>query len=97
MTDDIGRVPWLISHSRRAMSIICQNIAISLATKAVFVVATAFGMASMWGAIAADVGVSLLVVANALRLLQTKHHTSDPRGGQTIGENMASGAIAHGH
>lgn len=71
MTDDIGKVPWLIGHSRRTMAIIHQNIGISIATKAVFVAATAFGMASMWGAIAADVGVSLLVVANALRLLNT--------------------------
>jgi Cd2+/Zn2+-exporting ATPase len=71
MTDDIGKVPWLIGHSRRTMSIIRQNISISLATKALFVGLTAFGMASMWGAIAADVGVSLLVVANALRLLHS--------------------------
>lgn len=49
MTDDIARVPWLIGHSRRTMSIIHQNIGISLATKAAFVVATAFGLASMWG------------------------------------------------
>lgn len=72
MTDDLAKVPWLISHSRRAMSIIRQNIGISLATKALFVGLTAFGLASMWGAIAADVGVSLLVVANALRLLRGK-------------------------
>ncbi len=69
MSDDIARVPWLISHSRRTLSVIHQNIAISLATKLLFVALTALGMASMWGAIAADVGVSLLVVANALRLL----------------------------
>ncbi len=97
MTDDIGRVPWLISHSRRAMSIIRQNIAISLATKAVFVVATAFGMASMWGAIAADVGVSLLVVANALRLLNGHHAESPPQGGDRVGDRLAEGALAHGH
>ena len=97
MTDDIGRVPWLISHSRRAMSIIRQNIAISLTTKAVFVVATAFGMASMWGAIAADVGVSLLVVGNALRLLNGHDAGSPPSGRGNVGERMAEGALAHGH
>ena len=96
MTDDIGRVPWLISHSRRAMSIIRQNIAISLVTKAAFVVATAFGMASMWGAIAADVGVSLLVVANALRLLNGHRAESPPRGGDRVGDRLAEGALAHG-
>ncbi len=72
MTDDIAKVPWLIAHSRATMSIIHQNIGIALTTKALFVALTAFGLASMWGAIAADVGVSLLVVANALRLLRTK-------------------------
>ncbi len=82
MTDDIGKVPWLIDHSRRTMSIIKQNIGLSLATKAVFVVATAFGMASMWGAIAADVGVSLLVVANALRLLQARDEHAQERMGE---------------
>lgn len=70
MTDDISKVPWLISHSRRTMSVIHQNIGLSLVTKAAFVAATALGVASMWGAIVADVGVSLLVVANALRLLK---------------------------
>ncbi|GGL58698.1 cadmium transporter [Wenxinia marina] len=97
MTDDIGKVPWLIGHSRRTMSIIHQNIGVSLATKAGFVVATAFGMASMWGAIAADVGVSLLVVANALRLLNGHEAGVPPSGGEQIGEQMARGALAHGH
>ncbi|RMC33187.1 heavy metal translocating P-type ATPase [Paracoccus alkanivorans] len=83
MTDDIGKVPWLIGHSRRTMAIIHQNIGISIATKAVFVAATAFGMASMWGAIAADVGVSLLVVANALRLLNTASREAPAEGGKS--------------
>ncbi|MGS4947643.1 heavy metal translocating P-type ATPase [Meridianimarinicoccus sp. RP-17] len=97
MTDDIGKVPWLIGHSRRAMTIIHQNIGISLATKALFVGLTAFGMASMWGAIAADVGVSLLVVANALRLLNGHRIKDGPSGGEPVGEQMAKGALAHGH
>lgn len=74
MSDDISRLPWLISQSRRTMAVIHQNITLSLVTKLAFALATAFGMASMWGAIAADVGVSLLVVANALRLLHAKEH-----------------------
>ena len=72
MTDDIGKLPWLIAHSRRTMNIIRQNIGVSLAVKALFAGLTAFGMATMWGAIAADVGVSLLVVMNALRLLRVR-------------------------
>ncbi|PHQ85322.1 MAG: heavy metal translocating P-type ATPase [Thalassobium sp.] len=97
MTDDIGKVPWLIGHSRRTMWIIRQNIGLSLATKAVFVGLTAFGMATMWGAIAADVGVSLLVVMNALRLLNGKADNGAPKGGEPVGETTAKGALAHGH
>jgi Cd2+/Zn2+-exporting ATPase len=55
------------------MSIIRQNITVALLTKALFVGLTALGMATMWGAIAADVGVSLAVVANALRLLKVEN------------------------
>lgn len=69
MSDDLSRVPWLIRHSRRALRIVRQNIVASLAIKAAFVVLTLLGQASLWAAIAADMGVSLLVVANALRLL----------------------------
>lgn len=97
MTDDIGKVPWLIGHSRRTMWIIRQNIGLSLATKAVFVGLTAFGMASMWGAIAADVGVSLLVVMNALRLLNGKADSGAPKGGEPVSKTAAKGALAHGH
>ena len=95
--EELGKVPWLIGHSRRAMTIIHQNIGISLATKALFVGLTAFGVASMWGAIAADVGVSLLVVANALRLLNGHQVEAGPSGGEPVGEQMAKGALAHGH
>jgi Zn2+/Cd2+-exporting ATPase len=78
MSDDIGKVAWLIRHSRRTMTIIHQNIGVSLAVKAIFAVLTVFGLASMWGAIAADVGVSLLVVANALRLLRSRRADALP-------------------
>ncbi|SFJ43194.1 heavy metal translocating P-type ATPase [Planctomicrobium piriforme] len=70
MADDVSRLPWLIEHSRRTLRIIRQNIAFSLAVKAVFVVLTFAGIASLWLAIAADTGASLLVVANGLRLLR---------------------------
>ncbi|KAB2943699.1 MAG: heavy metal translocating P-type ATPase [Hyphomicrobium sp.] len=70
MTDDVAKLPWLVRHSRRTLSIIRENIVFSLGVKAVFVVLTFAGMATLWGAIAADVGASLLVVANGLRLLR---------------------------
>ena len=70
MSDDLSKLPWLVRHSRRTLSIIRQNIALSLAVKAIFVALTFTGFASLWAAIAADMGVSLLVIFNALRLLR---------------------------
>lgn len=98
MTDDIAKVPWLIAHSRRTMMIIHQNIVASLAVKALFAGLTAFGMATMWGAIAADVGVSLLVVMNALRLLRSTddRHVRPPRGGEASGARLPAPSVAHG-
>lgn len=71
MKDDLSRLPWLIKHSRRMLNIIRQNIFTSLAVKALVFALTFFGLGSLWGAIAADMGVSLLVVSNALRLLRS--------------------------
>ena len=71
MTDDLSRVSWLIAHSHRTMRIIRQNITASLGVKAAFVVLTILGHANLWTAIAADMGVSLAVVFNALRLLHS--------------------------
>ncbi len=72
MTDDLQRLPWLVSHSRRTFGIIRQNIVFALGVKAAFVVLTFVGFATLWGAIAADVGASLVVVSNALRLLKAR-------------------------
>ncbi len=69
MSDDLSRLPWLVVHARRTLHVIRQNITVALGVKLVFVGLTFSGHASLWGAIAADMGVSLLVIANALRLL----------------------------
>lgn len=71
MSDDLSRIPWLIRHSRRTLAIIRQNIGFSLAVKALFVVLTFAGYSSLWAAIAADMGASLLVIFNGLRLLNS--------------------------
>ncbi len=70
LADDLGRLPWLIRHSRATLAMIRQNIALALLTKAIVLVLAVFGMATMWMAIAADVGTTLVVIANALRLLR---------------------------
>jgi Cd2+/Zn2+-exporting ATPase len=63
-----------VHHSRRTLSVIRQNVVFALSVKAVFMALTYFGLASLWGAIAADMGASLAVVLNGLRLLTP--HTS---------------------
>jgi Cd2+/Zn2+-exporting ATPase len=70
MSDDLAKLPWLIRHSRRVLRVIRQNIVFSLAVKAIFITLAVLGMATLWMAIAADMGASLLVVANGLRLLR---------------------------
>jgi len=72
MSDDLAQLPWLIGHARRTLAIVRQNIGFALAVKAVFVVLALLGQASLWAAIAADMGASLLVIANGLRLLQAR-------------------------
>jgi Zn2+/Cd2+-exporting ATPase len=66
-----SRLLWRLKvGARRAVALgIRMNIVLSLGVKALFVVLTFAGFASLWAAIAADMGVSLLVIANALRLL----------------------------
>jgi Cd2+/Zn2+-exporting ATPase len=70
MSDDLEKLPWLVRRSRRTLRVIRQNIVFALAIKALFVILTFAGMASLWAAIAADTGASLLVILNSLRLLQ---------------------------
>jgi Cd2+/Zn2+-exporting ATPase len=70
MSDDLDKLPWLVRHSRRVLRVIRQNIFFALAVKAAFIALAAFGLATLWMAIAADMGASLLVVANGLRLLR---------------------------
>ena len=68
MSDDLGRLPFAIELGRRTLRTIRQNIAIAIGLKLVFVVLATMGVATMWMAILADTGASLLVTANALRL-----------------------------
>ncbi len=70
MDDDLRKIPSFIRLSRRTAAILKQNIALALGVKALFLLITLSGHASLWMAVFADMGVSLLVVANGLRLLR---------------------------
>ncbi|EZI28527.1 heavy metal translocating P-type ATPase [Pseudomonas extremaustralis] len=70
MDDDLRKIPAFIRLSRQTSSILRQNIALALVIKAIFLVVTFLGLATMWMAVFADMGVALLVVFNGLRLLR---------------------------
>lgn len=70
MQDDLRKIPEFIRLSRRASSVLKQNIALAIGIKLVFFVLAFAGIATLWMAVFADMGASLLVVGNGLRLLQ---------------------------
>ena len=70
MKDDLRGIPEFIALSRRTSAVLWQNIALALGLKVVFFVLALLGVATLWMAVVADVGASLLVVANGLRLLR---------------------------
>ncbi|MFJ7144982.1 heavy metal translocating P-type ATPase [Pseudomonas protegens] len=70
MDDDLRKIPAFIRLSRQTSVVLKQNIALALVIKAIFLGVTFAGLATMWMAVFADMGVSLLVVFNGLRLLR---------------------------
>lgn len=74
MNDDLRRIPDLIRLSRKAHAVLWQNICLALGIKAAFLLLALFDGATMWMAVFADMGASLLVVANGLRLLREPAH-----------------------
>ncbi|QIV95731.1 Cd2+/Zn2+-exporting ATPase [Allofrancisella inopinata] len=71
MSDDISKLPWLIKHSRKTLNIIKQNITFSIVIKAIFISLAIADLATLWMAIAADMGATFIVIINALRLLKS--------------------------
>ena len=72
MNDQLQRVAETVRLSRRTHAVLWQNISLALGIKVVFLLLAMFGSATMWMAVFADMGASLLVVANGLRLLRSK-------------------------
>ena len=72
MDDDLRKLPRFIELSRRTSQVLWQNIALALGIKAVFFALALAGQATLWMAVFADMGASLLVVANGLRLLRAE-------------------------
>ena len=76
MNDDLRRVAETVRLSRRTHRVLVQNIALAIGIKAVFLVLALMGQATMWMAVFADMGASLLVVANGLRMLRQEGGTA---------------------
>jgi Cd2+/Zn2+-exporting ATPase len=71
MQDNLEELPKAILQGRRVLSVIRFNIGFALVTKAIFLVLAIMGISNLWLAVAADMGASIFVTANALRLLRT--------------------------
>ncbi len=70
MSDDLTRIPWLIGHAQRTLNVIRQNIIFALGLKLIFMGLALSNLATLWMAIVADMGASILVIGNSLRLLR---------------------------
>ena len=69
MADDLGRIPAAIGLGRSLRAVVLQNVTFSLVVKALVLALALLGYGSLWAAVAADMGASMLVIANGLRLL----------------------------
>jgi Cd2+/Zn2+-exporting ATPase len=70
MSDDLRLVPGVMRLGRATRAVIRQNVAVSLAVKGLVLALALLGWGSLWAAVAADMGASLLVIANGTRLLR---------------------------
>ena len=72
MDDDLTKIPRVISIGRRTVRIATENIVFALGVKILVLLLSAFGIANMWAAVFADVGVTVICIVNAMRLLKKK-------------------------
>ncbi|MBP2678181.1 MAG: heavy metal translocating P-type ATPase [Deltaproteobacteria bacterium] len=72
MTGDLRRIPSAVVLGRRMVSVVRQNVMLSLAIKAVFLAMAVAGYATLWMAVLADMGTTLLVIFNGMRLLRSR-------------------------
>jgi cation transport ATPase len=70
--DTDADIEFVVSHAKRAMRVIRQNVSLALATKFAFLVSAVFGVAPLWLAVVADTGATVAVTLNGLRLLRLK-------------------------
>lgn len=71
MTDELSKISKVIKLSKKTMRIVKENIIFAIAIKIIVLILSAFGISTMWEAVFADVGVSIIAILNALRVLKT--------------------------
>lgn len=69
MTDEPSKIPTAIKTARKTMKIVYENIVFAICVKILVLILSALGLATMWGAVFADVGVTIIVIINSLRML----------------------------
>jgi Cd2+/Zn2+-exporting ATPase len=95
MSDDLRQLPVALALGRRTLAVIRANIFLSLATKVVFVLLTILGQATLWMAVFADMGTSLLVIGNGMRLLRNGHRP-EPAAHRALAPRAAGHGCADG-
>ena len=73
MTDEPSKIVNAIQLAKKTMNIVKQNIVFAIFIKVLVLVLSAFGISTMWEAVFADVGVSVIAIINALRVLKVKN------------------------
>jgi Cd2+/Zn2+-exporting ATPase len=93
MDDDLRKLPEFLDISRRTAHVLRQNIVVAIGIKGLFFILTLMGIATLWMAVFADVGTSLLVVANGLRLLRGAG-SSPGQSASAAGERSTQSTVA---
>ena len=74
MTDEPSKISDVIKISKKTMKIVCENIVFAISIKIAVLILSLLGIATMWSAVFADVGVSVIAILNSLRILNVKKY-----------------------
>lgn len=94
MTDEPSKIATVMKISKKTLRIAKQNIIFALGVKGIVLVLGALGITTMWGAVFADVGVSVIAIINAMRALSVKKFNTPIQATQKQGEGSRQGAVA---
>ena len=75
MDDDIRKIPAVIRIARKTMGIVKANIVFAIGVKVLILILSVFGLASMWAAVFADVGVAVICIINSMRALSYRRRS----------------------